>query len=182
MRTSDRLTELRRLAGARTDLRSIPGFDGYYCSKDGIVYSIRTRWGTLHRLKPELTKYGYHRVDVTLDCKKRTSRHVHRLVALSWLSPADTSLHVCHINGNKLDNRAENLKWATQAENNADKIRLGETAKGSGIAQSKLKGTQVVEIRGLYSSGRSAADIARKFAVSNRTIANIIHKRTWRHI
>lgn len=36
-----------------------------------------------------------------------------------------------HLNGDSLDNRIENLRWGTQAENKADSIRHG-TAKAGG--------------------------------------------------
>lgn len=41
---------------------------------------------------------------------------VHRQVALAYIPTEDTSLVVMHIDGNKLNNHVDNLKWATKRE------------------------------------------------------------------
>lgn len=45
-------------------------------------------------------------------------KRVHRLVALAFCERPDGKNHVNHKDGNRLNNRADNLQWTTQKENN----------------------------------------------------------------
>lgn len=42
---------------------------------------------------------------------------VHRLVAIAWVPRYEPGLYVDHINSNRSDSRASNLRWATAQEN-----------------------------------------------------------------
>ncbi|WP_139957494.1 HNH endonuclease [Flavicella sediminum] len=49
------------------------------------------------------------------DTMKKATRYVHKLVAQNFLEQGD-GVFVIHLNYDKLDNRVENLKWATKRE------------------------------------------------------------------
>lgn len=67
-----------------------------------------------------LSKNGYLRVNLWHKGHFK-SFYVHRLVALSFCEGYCVGLEVDHVNMNKTDNRAVNLRWATSYENKQNK-------------------------------------------------------------
>jgi hypothetical protein len=55
----------------------------------------------------------------------------HRLICEAFHGPAPEGRNVVrHLDGDRLNNRPENLAWGTYAENSADCVRLGEIKTG----------------------------------------------------
>lgn len=105
----------------------IPGYYGYQVSDMGEVRSVsRTVLhgvdGSFRRLKGRMLKktvsnVGYYYVSISVNGKVKKEL-VHRLVCLSfWGEPEEGSV-VNHRDGNKLNNKASNVEWCSQAQNN----------------------------------------------------------------
>jgi hypothetical protein len=103
------MTDLREVENWKT----VRGYDGKYSvSNYGRVYSIKR-----HRhLVPREDKDGYLRIVLWSHNKRKTYR-VHRMVAQAWLPTDNIYNDVNHIDGNRKNNRVENLEWVTRNKN-----------------------------------------------------------------
>ena len=113
--------------------KDIPNYEGrYQVSNLGRVKSLdrmitesngKKRLLNGRVLKAVLNKIGYYQVNLRKDSKTKT-RKVHQLVAEVFLNhiPCGHKLIVNHKNFIRHDNRLENLRLVTQAENNLNKV------------------------------------------------------------
>ena len=94
--------------------KPIDGFPGYWVNSYGRIWSERSnKW-----LKPATNGNGYLGVVLCRDGKQLT-KTIHRLVAEAFI-PNDDPEHkdtVDHIDGDKTNNRADNLQWLSRADN-----------------------------------------------------------------
>lgn len=100
----------------RYELREIPGYKGYYMTEEPRFLSTN---GGLHLLKiwPPCGSQRYP----TVRFNENKSIRVHKLVALTFPDKvggtAGEGKEIDHINGNREDNRPENLRWVSHYEN-----------------------------------------------------------------
>lgn len=130
-------------------LSPVPGFKDYYALDTGGVVS--EKWGKLRLLIPHSITGGYHRIRV---CKDGASsgQLVHRMVALAFVPNPENKPEVNHKDGNKLNNRADNLEWCTRGEN------LSHSYRVIGNSHPRHKAVKCIERNKIYSSIRKAAE------------------------
>lgn len=112
------------------------------------------------------------------------SRGFHRIVCEAFHGPCPSGMHVArHLDGDKLNNRADNLAWGTYAENMADARRHGTDPLGSRNAAAKLTESQVAQIKSLLTDTRgNRASLARRFGVSPSMVERIARGQNWTHV
>lgn len=148
---------------------------GYFASPTGNIYN---RHGDL--MQGGIDHCGYRHVILN-----RHSCNVHRIIAETFIPNPDGKPCVNHIDGNKQNNRAENLEWCTHSENtiHAYENGLEEKQCGENHHAHKLDWDKVEYIRKVYVSRSrifGASALARKFGVDRSTITAVIFNETWR--
>ena len=97
--------------------KPVKGFENYEVSNLGQVKSLnynRTKEAKILRLCKN--KDGYLCVHLHKN-GKGYAKKVHRLVTAAFIPNPEGKTEVNHIDGNKTNNRVENLEWATHSEN-----------------------------------------------------------------
>jgi hypothetical protein len=146
--------------------------EGYYRVVDGQLYRNGKKLGTIG-------KNGY------IEYRSSNKRvYAHRLMYAYYngLDNLDSKLSINHIDGNKLNNKKENLEQISLSENSKHQWKIGLAKKGSECTYSTLNEKQVNEIRKLLLEGYSQYIVAEFYNVSRSTILNINNGSNWKHV
>lgn len=162
--------------------RDIPGYEGIYqASNYGNIRTCegKTTMSVLHGvrhwkqrvLKQKCYKNGKGRVDARVTLWKDKTPHdylVSRLVAFAWCTGYYDNATVNHIDGNPLNNKAENLEWVSLSEN----IRKGHK---DGLFHCEIA-VELVDKHGYRKQFRSMAGASRFLGMSSGYISNMVAK------
>lgn len=161
-----------------SEWRIIPSVPSYAASSNGEIRRVLRGRGTRCRiLRQKLDANGYFCITLSLGSRqsKRTFL-VSRLVCEAFRGPPPTPEHeAAHYDGNCANNAEANLRWATQEENHADKVRHG-------TSPAKLTVAQVREIRSALADPQrtmTQTEMAAKYGVTPGLITNIKAGRCW---
>ena len=156
--------------------------DGYRTHPiSGTVY-LRYRAGTIINGGADLD--GYRGVTLHREGYCRRIK-ICVLVCLAFNGPRPSpEYQVAHWDGCNTNDRKDNLRWATAAQNAADRDRHGMTRRGERHSNSVLTDMEVLEIKqrlreGGWGTGRQ---LAREFGVCESMISHIRVGRMWKHL
>jgi len=126
-------------------------------------------------LNPSPNSHGY-RLAWHGPRSNRRSISVHILVCTAFHGPKPAPYYeVCHLNGNRSDNRAQNLAWGTPGDNARDRTLHGTQNL------CVLTWDQVDQIRSRYPApGVTYQSLAAEYGVGLNTIIRVVKHQTYR--
>ena len=169
---------------------NIKGYKGKYkACEDGRIWaepSAKRPDGCY--LKPWLIGHGYETVSLYKNGKGKKFL-VHRLVAKAFIDNPEKAPEINHKDGNRLNNRIENLEWVSSKENKSHARKIGlyknlgkNPARGEKNGLAKLSKENVQEIRKRIETGERQNILASEFGVGTSAINSIVQFKTWKHI
>lgn len=177
--------------------RDAPGFPAYAVSNLGRIKRVAPDgYGRMlgRAMSQTTTKAGYRLCGLSHEGGRRTIL-VHRLVCSAFHGPPPSNKHqAAHNDGDRSNNRCDNLRWATPSQNEMDKrdhgtVREGAkhhsamnpecVARGSRVGTSKLTEEQIICIR---ADARPRAAVAAHYGLNETYVSDIRSHRVWRHV
>lgn len=139
----------------------IAEFPNYAINKDGDVRNSLT--GKI--LKPRKVSGGrYYGVALVYKGQRKEFK-IHQLLGRYFVPNPNNGTSLDHINRNGLDNRLENLRWVSMAENQQNR------------RSSKLTAADMRAIKDLYETGRyTKQELGRLFNVSRTRIVQLTRR------
>jgi hypothetical protein len=165
--------------------KPVYGYAGLYeVSNLGRVRSVRS--GKM--LRGSTTSDGY--ATVKLSCLGDSKHHrVQRLVCIAFRGPPPfEDAQAAHTDGDRSNNRAGNLRWATRLHNTQDKRRHGTIhvqppreamRRGEAHPHAKLTEEGVADMRRRAASGERVALLAREYGVARQHAYLVVGGKQW---
>ena len=135
--------------------KDVVGYEGYYQvsnfgnirSVDRVIYSDKLHIGTKRELKgkmlkPYVNSHGYLALTLTKNGNEKLLR-VHRIVAEAFIKNPNNYDQVNHIDGDKTNNKIENLEWCNNQYN-------VNHAYKNGLANHYTKSVKQYDLKGNY--------------------------------
>lgn len=173
--------------------RNIVGALGYRVGSDGSIWCClkqtggrgagRRGWqpeGPWRRLTPYVDQHGYERIMISRLGRKAWL--VHHLVLSTFIGSCPRGKQCRHLDGDRRNNRIDNLAWGTAKENGEDRVRHG-TATQRECEQNhraKLDESLVREIRHRSRDGESNVAIAAALGVTRQAVYMVVSGRSWK--
>ena len=126
--------------------------------------------------RTQINGNGYLTVTIRTGVKRGATRRVHVLVAEAFTGPKPPRMDVNHIDGDKTNNRVENLEYVTRSENLKHSWRIGTSTytpfreRGERNPTAIVSDAAVDEIKRAFIAGEDRKSIAARYGISYHTV------------
>lgn len=162
----------------------VPGFVDYLAHPDGRIAVVGRQ--RKRALCPRICKAtrrpdGYYKVGLTVPSTGSRSRYltrfVHRIIALTFHGqPPRTDSQCAHLDGDRGNNRADNLKWCTPSEN---QHHTAAHHAGTQWGKRLFSPETVRQIRQLAASGHTYQSIGATVGTHPNNVSNLMRGKTY---
>lgn len=164
-------------------IEDLPRRPEYVITREGDVYTLKK--GPAKKMRPFLKgPYLYVNIYDSAEKRYRTSA-VHRLVAGHFCPVPTDAIEVRHLDGNPLNNHADNLAWGTHQDNMDDQKRHGTYGlriTNSRSASAKINESTVHAIDQLWADGTPSSVILDTLGINWGTLSRVVKRKTWKHV
>ncbi len=135
-----------------------------YTGNDCLLWPYHRNWG------------GYG----VIEFRGQRNYRAHRIVCERAHGPPPEGKPVAmHLCGAPACLTPAHLRWSTQRENLADRVNHGTMTRGSRQGHAKLTESDIPRIRTLAKLGTNNTQLAKRFGVSRKAIAQVVSGKTW---
>jgi len=159
---------------AKETWRPVVGYEGLYeVSSMGRIRTLNYLGSGFPKVLRLSRRNGYLYKSFSKENHKKTLA-IHRVVAESFLGSPPENCEPNHLDGNKENNFADNLKWVTRSENISHSWGLGSS-------RGKLR-DQARKVLKYLSEGKSPKWISSYLGISRSTVSRIKLGRRWSYL
>lgn len=150
----------------------------YSISDDGLVRNDLT-----NRLLSQSTQQDYKHVTLNIDGKQKRMR-VHRLVAELFIDNPENKPYVNHKDGNRSNNKVDNLEWVTPSENTQHAVKIGIFKSGVAkpVNQYSLDGMLMMTFESATEAARQTGGSSSKITMCCKRQRETANDYQWRYV
>lgn len=156
-----------------------PVLPRYFGCSDGHIYQIKSgddKYTILNEVKRKDLKNPYLSVIVRKECGKWATMNVHSLMCRAFHGerPSGGNICACHRDGDKNNNRPDNLVWMSARQNLSHKFLHGTHDSGTNNSRSVLDNEKLFVMRWLLeNSGLSIFEISEILMVQRLMVTKV---------
>lgn len=147
--------------------KDLPRDTNYMVDENGNVFSKRRN----KILSPKINRDGYLRIQIW-NKNKCEFVGIHRLIAETFIPNPENKPFINHKNGDKQNNRVENLEWCTQKENIQHSLKMGLSKPSPRNWKRLSKPVDQFDLNGNYiKTFPSQIEVERQLGISHTNIS-----------